>query len=61
MVRNGKLITPSVTENVLEGITRDCVMELAQRELALEVVERPVDRSELYICDELFLPARLSE
>ena len=54
MVRKGKLITPPVTENVLEGITRDSVMELAQRELGLLVVERPIDRSELYICDELF-------
>ena len=55
MVRKGKLITPSVTENVLEGITRDSIMELAQRELGLEVVERPINRSELYMCDELFL------
>jgi branched-chain amino acid aminotransferase len=54
MVRKRQLITPSVTENVLEGITRDMVMELAHRELGLEVVERPIDRSELYICDELF-------
>jgi branched-chain amino acid aminotransferase len=55
MVRKGKLITPSITENVLEGITRDSVMELAERELGLQVVERPVDRSELYMADELFL------
>lgn len=55
MVRKGKLITPSATDNVLEGITRDSVMELAARELGLQVVERSVDRSELYICDELFL------
>ncbi len=54
MVRKGKLITPPVTENVLEGITRDAVMELARRELGIEVVERPIDRSELYISDELF-------
>jgi branched-chain amino acid aminotransferase len=54
MVRDGKLITPSVTENALEGITRNCVMELAFRELGLRVIERPIDRSELYICDELF-------
>jgi branched-chain amino acid aminotransferase len=54
MVRKGKLITPPVTENILEGITRDSVMELARRELSLEVVERPIDRSELYVCDELF-------
>jgi branched-chain amino acid aminotransferase len=55
MVRNGRLITPPSTENVLEGITRDAVMQLAERELGLTVVERPIDRSELYICDELFL------
>ena len=55
MVRDRKLITPPVTENVLEGITRDCVMTLAQREMGLTVLERPIDRSELYICDELFL------
>jgi branched-chain amino acid aminotransferase len=54
MVRKGKLITPPVTENILEGITRDAVMELAHRELGIEVVERPIDRSELYVCDELF-------
>jgi len=54
MVRKGKLITPPVTENVLEGITRDSVMELAQQELGLPVVERAIDRSELYVCDELF-------
>jgi branched-chain amino acid aminotransferase len=54
MVRKGKLITPAATENVLEGITRDSVMELAQRELGLLVVERPIDRSELYMCDEMF-------
>jgi len=55
MVRDRKLITPPVTENVLEGITRDCVMTLARREVGLDVIERPIDRSELYICDELFL------
>lgn len=54
MVRNNKLITPPVTENVLEGITRDSIMKLAAHELGLIVVERPIDRSELYICDELF-------
>ena len=54
MARKEKLITPPVTENILEGITRDAVMELARRELGLEVVERPIDRSELYVCDELF-------
>ncbi len=54
MVRKGKLITPPAAENALEGITRYSVMELAHRELGLQVVERPIDRSELYVCDELF-------
>lgn len=55
MVRKGRLITPPVTENVLEGITRSAVMELAERELGMRVAERPIDRSELYLADELFL------
>lgn len=55
MVRKGKLITPAITDNALEGITRDSMMELAANEMGVEVVERSVDRSELYICDELFL------
>ena len=54
LVRGGKLVTPPGTENILEGITRNCVMELARSELHMEVVERPVDRSELYVCDEIF-------
>jgi branched-chain amino acid aminotransferase len=54
MVRKGKLVTPSVTENVLEGVTRSAIMELARREMKLEVVERPIDRSELYVADEVF-------
>jgi len=53
MVRKGVLITPPVAENVLEGITRDAVMELA-RASSVQVVERAIDRSELYVCDELF-------
>jgi len=55
MVRKDVLITPPVTENVLEGITRSTILELAHRELGLPVLERPIDRSELYIADELFL------
>jgi len=55
MVRRDRLVTPPVTENVLEGITRDSVMELALREMGLTTDERAIDRSELYVCDELFL------
>ncbi len=55
MLREGKLVTPPVSANILEGITRRTVIELAQKELGLEVVERPIDRTEVYLCDELFL------
>jgi branched-chain amino acid aminotransferase len=54
MVRDGVLITPPPTENILEGITRRSVIELARAELGLQVVERPIDRTEVFICDELF-------
>ncbi len=54
MVRDGVLITPPVTDNVLEGITRRSVMELAQS-LGIPVQERSIDRTEVIICDELFL------
>ena len=55
MVRDGVLITPAVYENILEGITRRSIMQLAAEELGMEVVERPVDRTEIYICDEFFM------
>ncbi len=55
MLRNGELITPPVTDNILEGITRRSVIELAKEELGLKVVERSIDRTEIYLCDELFL------
>src|SRR4030066_212229 len=51
MVRDGLLITPPVTENILEGISRRSVIELAREELNLNVVERPVDRTEVYLFD----------
>lgn len=54
IIRRGKLVTPSVMDNILEGITRATVMEIARDELGLEVVERSIDRSELYIADEAF-------
>jgi len=53
IVREGKLRTPAVTDNILEGITRNTVIHLAQNELGIEVVERSIDRSELYIADEV--------
>lgn len=54
IVRDGVVITPPVTDNILEGITRLTVMELASTELGLRVVERSVDRTELYQADEVF-------
>lgn len=54
MVRNGALVTPPVSSEILEGITRRTLMELAAAELGLATVEREIDRTELYVCDELF-------
>lgn len=55
MLRDGVLITPPVTENILEGITRRSVIRLAREELGLPIEERPIDRTEVYLCDEFFL------
>jgi branched-chain amino acid aminotransferase len=55
MVRDGVLITPPVNENILEGITRKTIMQLARDEMDLEVIERRIDRTEVFICDEFFL------
>ncbi len=54
IVRNGKLITPGFEQDILEGITRDSILTVA-RDLGIEVVERPVDKTELFIADEVFL------
>ncbi|YAI81442.1 MAG: branched-chain amino acid transaminase [cyanobacterium endosymbiont of Rhopalodia sterrenbergii] len=53
-VRNSKLITPGLDQDVLEGITRDSVLKIAEV-LGIETIERPVDKSELFIADEVFL------
>lgn len=55
LLRKEQLITPPVTADILEGIARDCVMELAEKELGMPVLERDVDRTELYAADEVFL------
>ena len=54
LVRDGVAITPPVTGGILESITRTTVMELLQRELSIPVVEREVDRTELYVAEEAF-------
>lgn len=61
MVRNNTLITPSVTENILEGITRDTVLTLATQELGLKIESRTVDRTEVYIADEVLLCGTAAE
>lgn len=54
MVRGGRLVTPGVNDDILEGITRAGIIEIAA-ELGIPVVERQIDRSELYVSDEIFL------
>lgn len=54
MVKGGNLITPPVTDDILEGITRDTIIKLAAESENIKVVERSVDRTELYTADELF-------
>ncbi len=54
LVRDGKIITPSVTSGILESITRETVMQLAREALGVQVIEREVDRTELYAADEAF-------
>lgn len=55
IVSAGQLVTPTLADNPLPGITRDTVIQLARSEMGLEVVERSVNRSELYLADEVFL------
>mgnify|MGYP001003575605 CR=1 FL=1 len=54
IVRNGKLITPLITASILESITRQSILQIAKSELGIEVEERDIDRTELYISDEIF-------
>jgi len=55
IIRKGTLITPAVSDNILEGITRATLLQLWTEDLGLPAVERPIDRSELYIADEVIL------
>lgn len=55
MIRGNQLITPRLTDSVLESITRDTVIKLATEELGMEFVERTIDRTEVYMADEAFL------
>jgi branched-chain amino acid aminotransferase len=61
LVKKGKLITPPLSDDILEGITRDTVMTLAREELGMEVVERSVSRTELYNAQEVFFSGTAME
>ncbi|HSD71850.1 MAG TPA: branched-chain amino acid transaminase [Thermoanaerobaculia bacterium] len=54
LVRDGVVFTPPITDNILEGITRRTVMELLGKEMGVKVLERSIDRSEIYVADEAF-------
>jgi branched-chain amino acid aminotransferase len=55
IVRDGVVLAPPVTDNILEGITRRSVMELLRQEMGKTIVERSIDRTEVFLADELFL------
>jgi branched-chain amino acid aminotransferase len=55
VIRKGVAITPPVHSNVLEGIVRRSIMQLLREEMDIEVVERDIDRTEVYLADEAFL------
>jgi branched-chain amino acid aminotransferase len=55
MIRDGVVITPPVTDNILEGITRKSIMELLRDEMGLPVIERSIDRTEVAIAEEFFM------
>ncbi|MDW8060459.1 MAG: branched-chain amino acid transaminase [Thermomicrobium sp.] len=61
LVRGGRLITPDVTQSILESITRDSLLRLAREELGLTTEERAVDRTELYVAEEVFLCGTAAE
>ena len=55
MIMDGRIYTPPPSSDILVGITRDTVMTLARQELGVEVIERDIDRTELYTADECFM------
>lgn len=61
LVRQGQLITSPISDNILEGITRQSIMELADRELGIKTNCRPIDRTELYVAEEAFFAGTATE
>ena len=54
IIREGKIITPSITSGILESITRDSIIKIVSSELKMDVIERSIGRTELYLADEAF-------
>ncbi len=61
VVRRGVVVTPTVTDSILEGITRRSVMALLRDELGATIEERAIDRTEVYLADEVFLTGTAAE
>lgn len=61
VIRNGQPVTPGVTSDLLESITRESLMQLLQERLSLETVQREMDRTEIYTADEAFMCGTLAE
>jgi len=55
LIQGNQLITPSLDQNILNGITRNTIIELAQKELGLTTIERPIANNQLYLASEVFL------
>ena len=60
MIKNGKLVTPPLSSSILDGITRDSVMKIAE-DLDIDCIERRITREELYLADELFFTGTAAE
>lgn len=54
MIRDGVAVTPPITDNILEGITRRTLMHMLKEDLGVDVVERKIDRTEVYLAEEMF-------
>ena len=55
IINDGEITTPPLSDNNLDGITRNCVFEIAKQELGIQIKEKTIFRSELYLADEVFL------
>lgn len=55
IVRDNTLVTPGLYDNILEGVTRRAIMDLAEKELGVAIEKRPIDRTELMVADEMIL------